>query len=229
MKVKADIKKNRLYFKISGKISKKEMDNLYTDVRFSVADLQPGFDVITDLSECTLAHLSGIPTFRKIMTYLIANGVGQVVRVMNGSSLIYKQIVNLSSRISGYKPSYVYSLEEAEEKLNAFMKRRSLRFQFNTPHPVDFFADDQKGTGCILDISTGGCAVCSASICPSADTEILLTFAFKTHDDSLNAFELKARVVRSKTDKFAVEFKDLEDEEKARLWQCLVGESKREA
>lgn len=191
------------------------MDNLYTDVRFSVADLQPGFDVITDLSECTLAHLSGIPTFRKIMTFLIANGVGQVVRVMNGSSLIYKQIVNLSSRISGYKPSYVYSLEEAEEKLDAAMKRKSLRFYLSNLHPAEYIVNDAVGKGSILDISTGGCAIGSASVCPSVGEEIMITLAFKTEDNSLNAFEIKALVLRENNDKFAVKFKDLEDEEKS--------------
>jgi hypothetical protein len=66
MKVTADRGKNRLYIKLSGKISKDEMNKLYTDVRFSVADLQPGFGVISDFTECSLAHLAGVSTFKKM-------------------------------------------------------------------------------------------------------------------------------------------------------------------
>ena len=51
LKVKADIIENRLYFKFSGKAEKDDLDKLYTDVRFLVADLTPGFDVIKDFSE----------------------------------------------------------------------------------------------------------------------------------------------------------------------------------
>ena len=65
LKVKADIVKNRLYLAIGGKAVKKDLDKLYTDVRFYVADLRSGFDVITDLSECSLGHLNGVSTFRK--------------------------------------------------------------------------------------------------------------------------------------------------------------------
>ena len=80
LKIKNNIKKNRLYFTFSGMPTKEEMDRLYTDVRFNVSDLQPGFDVISDFSECKLVHLNGIKTFVKIMNYLLVNGVGEVVK-----------------------------------------------------------------------------------------------------------------------------------------------------
>ncbi len=115
LKVKADISKNRLYFTISGQAVKKEMDKLYTDVRFCVADLRPGFDVISDLSECNIGHLSGVPTFRKIMNFLITKEVGDVVRIIKGKSLIFKQVLNLSSRICGYKP-IMYPLLKKQKK-----------------------------------------------------------------------------------------------------------------
>ncbi len=87
LKVKNNIKKNRLYFTFSGKPTKEEMDRLYTDVRFNVSDLKQGFDVISDFSKCELVHLNGIKTFIKIMNYLLVNGVGEVVRVINENSL----------------------------------------------------------------------------------------------------------------------------------------------
>jgi hypothetical protein len=64
-RVTVDLKKNRLYITIAGRLNKKDLDGLYTDIRFGVADLQPGFTVINDLTKCTLAALSGLPTFKK--------------------------------------------------------------------------------------------------------------------------------------------------------------------
>ena len=115
--VKADLKKNRLYITIAGRLNKKDLDGLYTDIRFGVADLQPGFDVITDLTECTLAALSGFSTFNKITDHLLANNVGKVVRIIDERRIIFKQILNSASRIKGYTAVYVKSLEEAENEL----------------------------------------------------------------------------------------------------------------
>jgi len=83
-KTSANIKKNRLTITAAEKITKKSMDSLYTEIRFCVADLKPGFDVITDLSACTLATLSGFTTYRKITNHLIISKVGRVVRVRGG-------------------------------------------------------------------------------------------------------------------------------------------------
>jgi hypothetical protein len=51
MIVKVDTNKNRLFLKFSGSVPKKELDKVYTDVRFAVAHLIQGFSVIDDLSE----------------------------------------------------------------------------------------------------------------------------------------------------------------------------------
>jgi len=59
-KVKAEISKNRLYFSFTGSVSRKEMESLYIDTRFGVADMNRGFDVISDFSGCKLIHLAGI-------------------------------------------------------------------------------------------------------------------------------------------------------------------------
>jgi hypothetical protein len=222
MKVKADRDKNRLYIKISGKISKAEMDKLYTNVRFCVADLQPGFGVISDFTECSLAHLAGVSTFKKIMSYLIRNGVGEVVRLINGDSLLFKQFINLSSKMSGYIPVYVSSPEEAEIRLDTPIRRNGIRFRFNNLPPTHFFLNGAKGKGKIRNISVSGCKVGSASLCPSVDEEILIFVRFNAQGTSQNEFEFRARVVRIDDDGFAVEFKDLSNDQRDQLWQCLL-------
>ena len=105
-----------------------DLDNLYTDIRFCVADLQPGFNVITDLSECTIAALNGLATFRKISGFLIENRVGTVVRVMNENSTMFRQFVNLTARMQGYKPIFVSTTEEAQAKLLEISGRSAARF-----------------------------------------------------------------------------------------------------
>ncbi|MFH0784896.1 MAG: PilZ domain-containing protein [Pseudomonadota bacterium] len=228
MKVKADISKNRLYLVIAGQVVKEEMDKLYTDVRFCVADLKPGFDVISDLSECNILHLSGVPTFRKIMNFLITKEVGDVVRIINRKSLIFKQILNLSSRICGYKPIYVSTLEEAEEKLEKSIKRNGIRFHINHL-PAEYIANEITGKGNILDLSITGCAIESATLPVSAHDEISIKIVFQQQDIPSEEFIVKSRVVRIQGDNiFAVEFKDLDEEIKNRLWKCLICEAQRE-
>jgi PilZ domain len=228
MKAKADLEKNRLYLKISGKTSKKELEGLYTEIRFCVADLKPGFGVISDLSECNLGHLSGVSTLKKIMNYLVKNGVGEVVRVINGQSLLFKQVLNLSAKIGGYLPVYVSTVEEAEEKLDASMKRNALRFYFNDLPPVDYFINDVRATGRILNLSTGGCTLGSVSKNPAVGEDVLIVIIFTAQDDLPEEFKIKSQVIRTEGDGFAAEFKDLADEQTDRLWQCLQRESERE-
>ncbi len=118
-KVVADIKKNRLYITFDQDVLRSDIEGIYTDIRFCVADLQPGFDVVNDLSNSRLGHLSGIRTFMKITDFLAANQVGKVIRVLGKQSILFKQITKLSRKIEGYKPLYVSTLQDAEELLTS--------------------------------------------------------------------------------------------------------------
>lgn len=114
--VSANIKRNRLDITLRGAISKKEAERIYTDIRFCTSDLEPGFAVITDLTEASLGHLAAIGTFRKITKYLAEKQVGPVIRVVGQASIIFRQIAKLSSEAS-YKPKYTKTREEAEQLL----------------------------------------------------------------------------------------------------------------
>ena len=108
--VTSDAGKNRSYFTVSGKVSKKELNSFYTEVRFSVEGLKPGFSVISDFSDCQLVFLNIIPTFRNIMRYLVTNMVGEMIGIMNKNSLFYKQL-QLASMFQEYTlPVFVLSL-----------------------------------------------------------------------------------------------------------------------
>lgn len=226
LKVKANIARNSLYLKFSGITTKKQMDKLYTDVRFCVADLRPGFDVISDLSDCNVMHIESISTFRKLMRYLITKGVGEIVRVVDGKSLVYRQMVNLSSRICGYSPHYVGSLPEAEEMLETVIRRNGIRFRVHQL-PAEYIAHDVKETGFILNLSTSGCALTAETASLAVADDICIMFAFAEKDSGPEEFKLKAKVVRVEGTGFAAEFVDLDNERREQLWNCLIHECQR--
>jgi hypothetical protein len=224
---KADAARNRLYIKIARKLTKKDLDNLYTDIRFCVADLRPGFNVITDLSECTIAALNGVSTFRKISNFLIENRVGTVVRIMNDDSILFRQFINLTARMQGYKPIIVSTLEEADAKLLELAGRSAPRFCLYNQQ-VEYNGTDVKGTGILLDISTSGCAITPDTSSPKLDQEISITISFNSQEKLPAEFKATAKVVNVDAVSFAVEYVSLDSEEKEQLWKQLVHESRSE-
>lgn len=222
---RSEVKINRLYIKIARKLTKKDLDNLYTDIRFCVADLEPGFDVITDLSECTIATLNGVSTFKKIANYLIENQVGTVIRVMNDDSIVFRQFINLTSRTQGYKPIIVSTLEEAELELSEAAKRSAPRFHL-FKQPVELRGAEYQGTGMVIDISASGCAVKSKTSLPKVGEELSFTISFSEHQDFVSEFVLPSKVVKVEKGWFAVHFISVEEKIKDDLGRRLVYESK---
>ncbi len=142
--------------------------------------------------------------------------------------VIRKKIVNFALRVQGYKPIYVSTLEKAKAKLAASVKRNGIRFHLHQPS-VEYMIENTKGEGNILNMSTSGCAVASATLQPSStDVNILLEFSFESDDAESEVFTIKARVVRVESNQFAAEFINLEKDRKDQLWKCLVYESQRE-
>lgn len=223
-KVTADRKKNRLYITLSADASKKELDKVYTDVRFCVADLKPGFGVITDLSACTIGHLNGIATFRKIMAYLVANQPGEVVRVVGKMSVLFKQLIRMATTFQGYKVVYVDTLVEAEERCENAIGRNGLRFQMHRRR-IEYSVKEQNGQGYLVDISVSGCAVQAPTVTLRPNEEISLVIPLHQDHENISSFRLKAKVVRVEEERFAVQFHDLDDEQQAHFYRCLACEA----
>lgn len=223
--VKADITNNRIRLNLVGSVTRKEMENLYADLKDCLADIKPEFDVISDLTQCRLVHLNGLPVWRKMMNYLIANKVGEIVRVMQPGRLIARQIVNFTLNSWGYRPLYMATPEEAEERLRDSVKRKRLRL-YLLNLKVRYSAKGRKGKGNIGNISISGCGVDSATLLPYPDMKVRLRFELKDQH-SKQHFRLQARVKRVEGDSFAARFLNLKEEEGDRLWNCLVCESQR--
>ena len=226
-KVTADIKRNRLYITLSCDPSKKVLEKVYTDVRFCVADLKPGFDVVTDLSQCTLGHLNGVATLRKIMNYLVIHQPGEVIRVTGKRSLLFKQLIRLSTKFRGYKPYYVTTLEEAENKLAQPTRRSGLRFHLQRQQ-LTYCVDREESEGDLVDISISGCKVKGKSGFPPLGKEITLTIPLLMDQNDPVTFTITAKITRVENDMFAAEFAGLDQERKHQLYKCLAYEARRE-
>jgi hypothetical protein len=226
-KVTANIKRNRLYITPSSSPDKREAEKIYTDVRFCVADLKPGFDVITDLSQCTVAHLNGISTMRQMMDYLVIHQAGNVVLVVGKTSLFFKQLIRFTSRFQGYKPVYVATLEEAEELLTKSTKRNGLRFHIHQQQ-IEYTINQEEGKGELVDISISGCAVQGATIPLAVDMEISIVIPFQRNDEAPLLFASAAKVAWVRNDMSAVQFLDLDDEKTTQLYKCLTYEAQQD-
>jgi len=191
--------------------------------------LQPGFSLINDLTECKLCHITGIATYKKISNFLVANGVRDVVRIINSDSLVIKQFLNFASRYTEYIPIYVHTLQEAEEQLDNADQKSRLIFRFSNLPPVEYFSKGIKGEGRVHDIATSGCRINSATVPPEINEQLDLALAFNAPENDPKTFCVKAYVVESQNDEFAVEYKDLDDDEETRFWQYLLREFEHES
>ena len=119
---------------IAGNINAKMLQKLYTDIRFCVVDLKEGFEMVSDVSQCNILYVTGMPIYKKIIDFLIDNHVGSIVQIINDDNISYKQLANFFRIISddnlNYKqlPNrtlYAHTLEEAEQKLEELAGRDS--------------------------------------------------------------------------------------------------------
>lgn len=227
LKVRVDIPRNRLYCVIAGKITGKDIDEFYTDIRFGVADLKTGFDVVTDLTQCQLSHLAAIPTFRKIMHYIADKGVCEIVRVVNRDSMVFRQAMNITAHFQGYKPVYVDTMAAADEMLDRSNARSGLRFHLLKREAV-YETEALSSVGKILDISVTGCSLLTQTDIPAVGQKLRIKIALTAPKSTDRIFELDAEVVRLITGGFAVVFAELEDTTKKQLLNCLVHELKRD-
>ena len=229
-KVKAvvNLKKNRLHITVSGNISTKDLEKLYTEIRFCVADLKKGFEVVSDVSQCNLIYITGLPIYKKIIDFLISHNVGEIVRIVKNNNISFRQIVNFTDRIDCYCPMYVQSQTEAEDKLDNLVKRDGMRFRLNDML-VQYSLNNVDGEAELIDISTSGCAVYAGAIFIAVDDVVELSFSFDQQEKPPVVFEMQAQVVRIVGETFAVKFLALSDERKEQLYQQLVREVSRSA
>lgn len=223
VKATANIKKNRLVVTVQGNVDQKSLEKLYTEIRFCVADLKPGFEVISDISQCNLIYISGLPVYKKIIDYLVDNKVGKIVRIIKNDNVSFKQIVNFSEKIQFYRTLYAEDQQEAEHKLNTLIRRDGIRFTLNSL-VLAYTADERLGTGELVDISTSGCSVKAPTVPVAVGGVIEMTIRFEQHQTLVSVFQAKAQIVRADTEGFAAQFMDVDDTRKEALYNRLAHE-----
>ena len=197
VKAKADIQNNCLHVVISGNANKKQLDRLYTEIRFCVADLKPGFEVISDISECSLIYIDSLTIYKKIMDYLVSQKIGGIVRITHDQNISTKQMRAFTEAISCYNAIEAHSASEAKEKMACMKRRDGIRFHLHQV-PVFYESPEAHGQGTIIDLSISGCSV--ASRIPLALDQgnfLFLSINFNNDSEREVAFKAKAKVVRS--------------------------------
>jgi len=223
-KAVVSIKKNRLTITVAEKITKQTMNSLYTEIRFGVADLKPGFDVVTDLSACSLAALSNLPTFKKITNHLVSAKVGRVVRVIDETKIIKKQLINLAARIPGYKADLFNSLEAADEFLSGSEVPQGLSFALQD-QVASYVHGEQEGAAVVESLSVHSCTLQEATLQLKLGDSISLSVSFDAHGELLEQFNSEAVVTSVDGDTFGVLLDDVDESLQERLWDRLAHES----
>ncbi len=220
-KIEINLNENRITLHFSKILRKKDLDTIYTDVRFASADLKSGFNVIADFSQTKFLYLNSLGVFRKIFRFILSSDSGELVRVIQDNRTIHKQLLNLSLRIPDYVPIYAPTIKEAEAKINQIQKRNGLRFDI-LQHPVEFILDGQTHNGTIINISTSGSAILTNNIKPEINSIVEVMFSLHDQNKQPNNFAIKSRVVRAESYIFAVSFIDVDKARKNKLWNCII-------
>jgi len=223
--VKIIMHDNLMTIHFSKILTKKTLENIYTDVRFSCADLQPEFTVVADFSDTKFLYLNGLNVFRKIFNFILSEYAGEIIRVIQDDRVICKQLLNMSLKFSGHVPCYAKSVDDAMEIANKEKKRNGIRFNLLN-HPVSYCVGDQKINGHIVNISTSGIAILSYNQNPQVDSLLDVKFDLENNVKEMKNFSLKARVVRTESYVFAACFSDLDETTKSDLWCCIVSSGK---
>ena len=221
-RVNGDFKDNSLSFSVSDTITKKDLEEFYTDLRFQVCDLKPDFDVIGDFSQCNLIYLNSKGTLKSIMRYLVSKRIREKVRVVS-DNLFSRQLKTITEEQRIYEPTYVSSLEEAREHLNRPLRRNGLRIYLHEKM-ARFLVTGQERQGRVICMSTSGCSMEQESMQPLSGEQGILSIHLKSSESSWQYFKIPAEIVKADNDSLNMKFLDLDEDQKNALWSCLLTE-----
>lgn len=111
--VKADTENNILFIKLIGVISKAHAEELKELIMRRVNKLQPGFDIINDMTNFRLANGEALAIAEEVMKHLMTLEIGKIVRVVGSSQNAVIQAADVTKKIEGYQASYVPTMKEA--------------------------------------------------------------------------------------------------------------------
>lgn len=112
-RISADQMLNRLTITLSGKIAASETDAVMELIFKEVLLLNPGFSVITNISNFKSLERINQQIMTKISTYLKSKGCRKVIRVVGASKEGLLTFAQNTSHIKDYNVSYVATMDDA--------------------------------------------------------------------------------------------------------------------
>jgi hypothetical protein len=115
--LKIDPVKNRLYITITGYLNPVQMKKWAEETMSTAKKLKRGFDVVMDITQFRPTSPEGTKEIERVQSFFKISGVRNGVQVVGENVLAGLQFKRMSV-ISGYDPTNVNSLAEAEKLLN---------------------------------------------------------------------------------------------------------------
>jgi hypothetical protein len=115
---KIDRMKNRLYITMEGFFRAEEMKRCADETINAVKQLQPGYDVITDISHFSPVGPEALQEISRVQEYFSKSGVRYGIRVIGERALTEIQFQRLGKK-AGYTPTEFATLAEADHFLNS--------------------------------------------------------------------------------------------------------------
>ncbi len=117
---RADLDRNRLYVTLAGRITAEESKQAAKQVVQDIAQLAPGFDVITDISRFEPVTRKETELLLKVHKELVRRGVNRIVRVIgdNLRATVGKIQFERASRETDISAQYCQSVAEADQYLD---------------------------------------------------------------------------------------------------------------
>ncbi len=117
-----NVEKNRLYIFLSGNMDEAEIQTHADHILLNARGLRPGFSVISDIASFVPVGEAGRLVMQQTMKMVKELGMGHVVRVVTGASLVTANQWQRTSRQVGYQALEAPSREEAERLLDQLTK-----------------------------------------------------------------------------------------------------------
>jgi hypothetical protein len=115
--VRRDVKNNRLYITLSGVISIADAGKIKEEMFNEIAELQPGFDIINDMSKFIRGEDAAGIILQNIISHLTDKKVRQIIRIVGPSKTGLMQFAK-NSITNDIEIKYVPTLKEAEKLLS---------------------------------------------------------------------------------------------------------------
>jgi hypothetical protein len=112
--------KNRLYVTLEGHLEPEERMEAAEAVMSAIGELQPGFDIVHDLTGLHPTDAEGLKELARFQTVAKIRGLRSVVRIVKIP--VSRLQLERTSQETGWAFETVTTLEEAEEWLDALPK-----------------------------------------------------------------------------------------------------------